>query len=224
VTLRDILRAVLGVVPEREADENDHHEDGTGETDHYEDGSGESRRDERRTGGGNRDETPSFDELSVVNAPGTKTESLERTLDRAESVLEDQLTDLSDVHDRAIRTVRIAVVLLGAAASVAKLTSVSIPASVWLKASGALLVASIAAGIFASSVSSADYGPGPDYVRPNIESGDANEEVYLELLEGYSEAIAYNRAAVNESERYLFVTQILLVSSIVLGSATIVVL
>lgn len=204
VTWRNILRAVLGLLPAFETEESD--------------------RDESTNSESDGDEAASFAELSGVDVSPTTTESLERTLDRAESVLGDQLTDLSDVHDRAIRTVRITAVLLGATASVLQLSPAPVLANVWLKVSGVLLVTSIGTGIVASSASSPDYGPGPEYVRPNIESGDPNEEVYLELLQGFSEAISYNRTAVNESERYLFVTQLLLVSSIVSGSVVLIVL
>lgn len=56
------------------------------------------------------------------------------------------------------------------------------------------------------------------------EESDRDEEVYLELLQGFSDAISYNRTAVSESERYLFVTQLLLISSIVSGSVALIVL
>lgn len=165
-----------------------------------------------------RDEEPTFDELAVVNSPTTKTESLERTLDRAESVLEGQLTYLTDTHDKAVRTVRIGVVLLGVIASSSELVPSAIPLNGWIKASLALVVGSIAAGIFTSSSSSPDYGPGPSYVRSNIETGDRNEDVYLKLLQGYQEAISYNRYLVNDSTKYLFVTRVLLGIGIVAGA------
>ena len=169
------------------------------------------------TGDSEGNEEPTFDELDVVNAPTTKTESLERTLDRAKSVLDGQLTTLDAVQEKAIRIVRVEVVLLGVTASLTQLVPQTPSVNVWLTASGALLVASIITGIFTSSSSSPDFGPGPDYVRPNIDSGDANDDVYLELLQGYSEAISYNKVVMNDNARYVFITQILLVASIVVG-------
>jgi hypothetical protein len=174
------------------------------------------------TGDSKSDEEPSFGELDVVNSPTTKTELLERTLDRAESVLEEQLTTLDAIQEKAIRMVRVEVVLLGAIASISQLLQQGLTVNVWLKVSDVLLTASMVAGIFTSSSSSRDFGPGPDYVRPNIESGDANTDVYLELLQEYSEAISYNRRVVNDVKRYLFVTQVLFVAGIITGSIGIV--
>lgn len=163
-------------------------------------------------------EDPSFREMEVTNWPETKTESLERTLDRAESILEGQLMVLTDTDDKAIKTVRIGIVLLGVAASSSRLVPETVPTNVWMKAGGLLVVGSIVVGIFTHSTSSPDYGPGPDYVRSDIESGATNEDVYLELLHGYKDAIANNCRMVNDSSRYLFATQVLLVAGIVVGS------
>lgn len=165
-----------------------------------------------------KDEESSFDELEVINSPTTKVESLERTLDRAESVLEGQLTILAETHDRAVRMVRVEVVLLGAIASVAQITPNPISVNVWLEASGVLLIGSIIVGIFTSNSSSPDFGPGPNYVRSNIESGDSNDELYLQLLRGYSEAISYNSEVVSNSATYLFISQLMLIGGVVLGS------
>lgn len=175
----------------------------------------------RATGNREVDGERSFREIEVVNSPKTKTESLERTLDRAESVLEGQLADLAVIHERAIRTVRIEAVLLGALGSVAQLTPSGLPANSWVTVSSLLLVASIIAGIFTSGSTSPNYGPGPGYVKSNFESGDTNEDVYLELLQGYREAISYNSGVVNDSATHLFVTQALFVAAIVSGSIAI---
>lgn len=139
------------------------------------------------------DELP-FREMEVVNWPETRTKSLERTLDRAESVLDGQLRYLSDIHDKAVRTVYIEIVLFGVIASGWQLVPNTDPVNVWMKAGGVLIVGSTLAGIFTSSSSSPDYGPGPSYVRSNLESGATNEDVYLELLQGYREAISNNRS------------------------------
>lgn len=161
---------------------------------------------------------PSFGELQIVNGPTTKTESLERTLDRAESILGKQLTILADTHGRAVRTVRVEVVLVGAIASVAQITPDRVPMNGWLEAGGVLLIGSIAVGIFTSGSSSPDFGPGPNYVRSNLDAGDPNTDVYLRLLQGYSEAISYNNDVVSNSATYLFVAQGLLIGSVTLGS------
>ncbi|MFC4447515.1 hypothetical protein [Halorussus aquaticus] len=65
------------------------------------------------------DEEVHFGQLDIPEHPRTKTETLERTLDRAESVLSEQLRVLSDTDDKAVRTVRAEVILLGAIASAA---------------------------------------------------------------------------------------------------------
>ncbi|MFC4447514.1 hypothetical protein [Halorussus aquaticus] len=86
-----------------------------------------------------------------------------------------------------------------------------------MKTGGALVIGSIVAGVFTYSTSSPDFGPGPTYVHANFEDGDGRTDIYVELLEGHNEAIAHNRGQVNDSGRYLFVTQILLVGALVLG-------
>lgn len=172
----------------------------------------------RANGNRETDDERSFREIEVLNCPATKTESLERTLDRAESVLEGQLADLTDTDDKAVRTVRIETVLLGAIASVGQVTPKPVPLNFWLKAGGILLVGSLVAGIFTASSASPDYGPGPGYVKSNFESGDSNEEVYLELLQGYREAISHNSVVMRDSARYFFVTRGLLVGSVLLGT------
>jgi len=163
------------------------------------------------------DEEVHFEELDVPDHPRTKTETLERTLDRAESVLTEQLRVLSDTDDKAVRTVRAEVILLGAIASAAQITQQAIPVNIWMKTGGALVVGSIVAGVFTYSTSSPDFGPGPKYVHSNFEDGDGRTDIYVELLEGHNEAIAHNRGQVNDSGRYLFITQILLVGGLVSG-------
>lgn len=163
------------------------------------------------------DGDPSFDELDVVNSPTTKTESLERTLDRAESVLENQLALLSDTDDKAVQTVRIEMVLVGVIVSIAQITAKPIPVNIWMRLGGVLVIGSIIAGVFTYSSSSPDFGPDPNYVYSNFESGDTNEDVYLELLQGYDEAISYNSDVVNDSAKHLFVTQGLLIAGIIVG-------
>ena len=160
----------------------------------------------------------SFREIEVVNWPATRTESLERTLDRAESVLEGQLTELTDIDDKAAKTVRIGAILFGAVVSSSQLVPGTLSTNVWMEVGGVLVLGSMVVGIFTYSTSSPDYGPDPSYVRSNIESGEPNEDVYLELLQGYRKAITTNRRIVNDSTRYLFVTQILLAIGIIAGS------
>lgn len=160
----------------------------------------------------------SFREIEVVNWPAARTESLERTLDRAESVLEGQLTELTDIDDKAAKTVRIGAILFGAVVSSSQLVPGTLSTNVWMEVGGVLVLGSMVVGIFTYSTSSPDYGPRPSYVRSNIESGEPNEDVYLELLQGYRKAITTNRRIVNDSTRYLFVTQILLAIGIIAGS------
>lgn len=162
-------------------------------------------------------ESVDLDRLRVAEHPRTKIEALERNLDRAESVLEEQLRVLADTDDKAVRTVRVEVILLGAIASATQITRQTVPINIWMKVSGALVIGSIVAGIFTYSTSNPDFGPGPKYVYPNFENGDGRSEIYARLLKGYAKAIAHNRAEVNDSGRYLFVTQILLVAGIVTG-------
>ncbi|WP_135853726.1 hypothetical protein [Halorussus salinus] len=94
------------------------------------------------------DEEVRFDRLDIAEHPKTKAEALERSLDRAESVLMEQLRILADTNDKAIRTVRVEVILLGAVASATQITQQTLSVNIWMKTSGVLIVGSIVAGIF----------------------------------------------------------------------------
>lgn len=173
----------------------------------------------RTSAGGSESEDPEqpFDEVDLGNSTPTKIETLERTLDRAESVLQGQLEVLADTDDKAVRTVRVEVILLGAVVSAAQIASKALPMNMWMRISGVLFVGSIITGIFTYSTSIPDFGPGPSYVRERIQGSARQIPVYLQLLQGYNESIAHNRRVVNESAQYLFLTQALLIGGIICG-------
>lgn len=168
------------------------------------------------------DPEPNEGRIEVVEHAGTTSDALEALLERAESVLQSQLSVLADTDDKAVRTVRVEVVLLGVVASAAQFTSATLPTNVWMRLGGVCFVGSIVAGIFTYSTSSPDFGPGPAYVREPTDEGDSTASVYLQLIRGYGEAIAHNRTVVNVSARCLFLTQSLLVAGLVFGGVGVV--
>lgn len=127
---------------------------------------------------------PCFAELETVEYPGARTEALERLLDRAQSVLDEQLTVLADTDDKAVRTVRVEVLLLGGVASAGQITPDTVPVNVWIKVGGALVVGSIVAGVLTYSSSTPDFGPSPESVHSEVETDSGRTDIYLELLGG----------------------------------------
>lgn len=148
---------------------------------------------------------------------GRDDNTMERILNRSENVLEEQLSVLNDTDDKAVRTVRVEVILLAAIASAAQIGNGSLPLNIWMKIGGVLIIASIVAGIFTYSSSQPDFGPGPRYVQQWIADAAEKEKIHLELMNGYSKAINHNRGVIEDSSVYLYATQILLVLGIVFG-------
>lgn len=173
-----------------------------------------SRRVPLETPSGSEPLEPSFDEVDLENPD---VEALRRLLGRSEKIVEKQLDTLTDTDDKALRTVRVEAVLLGAIATAAQIAPESIPVNVWMELGGTFVVASIVAGIFTYSSSSPDLGPGPRDVHETLVEDPTETCLYLELLDEYRESIDHNRGVVFDSARYLYVTQALLVLGIVFG-------
>lgn len=81
------------------------------------------------------DLTPAFDDITQADR---NPDALKRILDRSESVLEDQLSVLNDTDDKAVRTVRVEVILLAVIASAAQIANGSLSINIWMKVGACL--------------------------------------------------------------------------------------
>lgn len=142
------------------------------------------------------------------------TETLSTALTQLQLVLDNQLETLADIDDKAVRTVRVQVILLGVIASAAQIASKSIPINIWMKVGGVLLMGSIITGIFTYTVSDGRAGPQPEAVSQILSTHSSKLNVYLRLLEEHREAISENRDILEDNGRYIFYTQLLLVLGI----------
>lgn len=145
------------------------------------------------------------------------TDTLSAAITQLQFVLDNQLETLTDIDDKAVRTVRVQVILLGAIASAAQIASKNIPVNIWMKVGGVLLLGSIVGGIFTYTVSDGRAGPEPEDVSTILATHATKSSVYLQLLEEYREAIADNREILEDNGRYIFYTQLLLVLGILSG-------
>lgn len=151
-------------------------------------------------------------------------EALRATREEARQVVDHQIAYLNDIDDRAMRTVRIGVVVLAAFASAVKLGDdavVSDPASVAgvVTAVGAvLLTGAIVSGVLTYSVSDPDFGIGAADVR-EARRVDGAEAAWLRvLLRGYEEWIAENNRVNRRDATYLWWSQFLLAGGVALLS------
>lgn len=163
----------------------------------------ESHSQSRRTG----------ESFANVDPAGQDEDGLQAALERSDSVLDHQLEALADLDSKAVWTVRLEVVLLGVFASVARMAS-DVPANVWMRIGSGLFIASMVVGVFTYSVTDPDVGPGPDSFARLVATKADKVEWYLSLLDGYSTAIAHNRAVLRDNARYLLWTKLLFVAGV----------
>lgn len=147
---------------------------------------------------------------------------LRSACDESRAVLDDQLRELSDIGDKALWTVRTAMIVLGVVVSAVSLGDAT-PfdgATVWLElpvlVGIGLLLASSVYGLGTYFGSSRVSGIGPDF-RQRARTGQLDEaEWRLALLDGY-ESWAADMA--DETDRYgthLFRAQVLFIAGVCL--------
>lgn len=142
----------------------------------------------------------------------------EITYQEARSVLEAQQTIISDLDDKAMRTVRMTVLLVGIVVSVVELGDITIsrtPAYI----GGISLLLSVLSGMITYSESDLYLGVGSEYLlQLKNESFEDDEDVSWEdhLLVQYSGWIEENARDIRWNGVLLQVTQILLAIGLVL--------
>lgn len=137
-------------------------------------------------------------------------------------VLDHQIAKLRDIDDKALRTVRIAMIFLGIVLSVAQFRGVRVFVNGWTLVGGSLLVASIGFGVLTYTASKPDFGPGPSYVDRLLNSDPDTEEWRKTLLEGFGDWMEYTKEINVKNARWLLVTQLCLICGVLMISVGIV--
>lgn len=146
--------------------------------------------------------------------PDEDFERHEVTYQEARAVLEAQRETISDVDTKAVRTVRITVVLVGVVLSAWKL-EFGLFDPVFGTLSATAFVGSIASGLFTYSEADLYLGPSKKYVE-QLADGDFEKRPWREdLLYTLGTWIAENKEEIRFYGRMLFVTKSLLLLGIV---------
>ncbi|WP_135824796.1 hypothetical protein [Halorussus ruber] len=141
-------------------------------------------------------------------------ERREVTYDEARAVLEAQRETLADMDTKAVRTVRITVLLVGALLSAWRIEA-GLFDPVFASMGSLALVGSLVAGTFTYSESDIYLGPNEEYVT-RLADGDFDDENWKEnLLYNFGGWIAENGSEIRLNGYLLLTTQVLLVVGIV---------
>lgn len=130
--------------------------------------------------------------------------------EEARTVLDHQIRLLSEMHTKALRTVRITVLVLGVI-----LSSTAFPGTRqfvnWLTIGGvASLVVAIVSGLVAYTASDPSFGTSPEYLS-DVRTNDYDETAWLgTLLEGYEDWIRSMEELNDGNARLLTYTQVFL--------------
>jgi hypothetical protein len=155
------------------------------------------------------DDSPSF-RVRTSNAEALRRQHLE-----CRAVLDHQIQVLRD-HDRtALRTARIAVLVLALVVSTSRFSNATALSNALVRAGSLGLVVTFCSGIFTHGVASSAIGPGATHVE-DLLSGSYDERDWLyELLDDYTRWSREMRAIVRRNGLYVQATQLLLMASVV---------
>lgn len=144
-------------------------------------------------------------------------ETLQVQRKEAKDVLEQQNEKLRDIDDKALRTVRITVLLLGALLSTLKLLGGGTSSINTYTVFGSwLLVLSVVGGVLTYSVSGPYFGPGSKYIDRVLGRSPSKDDWEATLLRGYADWMEEMKALNDSNARLLLLTQALLVVGVIL--------
>ena len=138
---------------------------------------------------------------------GTAAEILRTTRDEARTVLNHQIDTLNDIDDKAMRTVRITLVVVSVLFSATTLHGAGQFVNVLTGAGTACLVASILVGLVTYSSSGPESGIGPTYLTDARAGSYSEREWLVVLLAGYAEWIEDMERLNQANARLLSLTQ-----------------
>lgn len=148
-------------------------------------------------------------------------ETLRSACEESRAVLDHEIGILNDIDDKAIWTVRTAVIITGlvvSAASIARNQGVSPPVLVKISAGLGVVVLlfTMVSGVMTYSISAPEPGISAQYRTAVLNEGISEEEWRRELLEGYNRWIAQMQLVNEKNGYYLFLTQMLLLLGVLL--------
>lgn len=135
---------------------------------------------------------------------GTAVETLRSARDEARTTLNHQLSALDDIDDRAMRTVRIALVVVGLLISATTLDGVRRFVNAVTVSGAVALVVCILTGLSTYSATDPEAGTDPDYLVETLDAPFSEKEWLSTLVAGYAEWIEDARA-LNETNAQLLV-------------------
>lgn len=133
----------------------------------------------------------------------------------AKRVVDHQIDDLDDIDDKALRTVRITMVVFGILVASAQLEGAEAVVTRWTLAGSSLLIGSIIAGVLTYSASNPHFGPGPDYLESVLEESYSATEERYEAVSSYASWMRKNEGIVQQNGTYLLITQVLLIAGLI---------
>lgn len=128
----------------------------------------------------------------------------------ARRVVDHQIAYLSDVDDKAVWTVRINAVIIGAVLSVQQLSSQMSLTDPFPGVAIMAFLVSMAAGIVTYTASDAQFGPGPRYIDDVLDEPATETYWRSEMLRSYADWIEDNEHVTRRNGTYLLVSQLLL--------------
>lgn len=149
------------------------------------------------------------------------TATLRSACEESRAVLDHEIDILNDIDDKAIWTVRTAVIIVGLVVSAASVTGnqgVSPPLSVKVTAGAgvAVLLATMGSGVLTYSISAPEPGISAQYRTAVLNETISERAWRRELLEGYNRWIAQMQLGNEKNGFYLFVTQASLLVGVLL--------
>ena len=145
---------------------------------------------------------------------------LETTYREARTVLDAQNEVIGDIDEKAMRTVRVSVVLVGLIVSAVEIAGGRFN-WLWLTVGGITFLGSLVTGVLAYSESTLYLGPRRRYIEQLRRDEFDDRDWSQDLLATYGEWIEQNDRTVRRNGRLLFLTQLLLITGVTFTAAAI---
>lgn len=156
----------------------------------------------------------SFDRKPPLEESSDTHPSRQTLLEESRTTADRQLAQIAKIDDAAVRTVRIAFVLLGVVAG-----SSQLPPFPNLGILGAVgtwsLVGTLVAGLFVYGTSRLFLGSAPDELTVDYSDNPAIEQTHIELISRYEAGIRVNRSVLHTNGFSLLMARLLLALAVV---------
>ncbi|OLZ39338.1 hypothetical protein A6E15_18295 [Natrinema saccharevitans] len=143
-------------------------------------------------------------------------EALRFICEESRNVIDHQINDLNDIDDKALRTVRITMVVIGFVVAAAQVENADPIFNPITTLGSTFLILSIISGVITYSASNLDLGPGPNYLSDVIQKANSEKKERIEATQSYAYWMYKNEGVVRRNGWYLVITQLLLVVGLLL--------